>query len=141
MTAPAATRPPDTVRRRWVGPLVVAVAALVALGADLALDPFHRDVPLCPFHAATGWDCPLCGGLRAADALARLRLGPALRANLLFVLAAPLLVLWWADWAAARRRGRAARSPSRTVVLAIIVLALVFTVVRNLSFGSALRPS
>ena len=34
-----------------------------------AFDPAHRHVPLCPFHTITGWQCPLCGGLRCADAL------------------------------------------------------------------------
>jgi len=124
-----------------VAPLRVALAAAAALAADITFDPAHRHVPLCPFHAATGWQCPLCGGLRSADALAHLHLAAAARANLLFVLALPLLVAWWFDWTRRSSAGRPARRVSRGVVIALVAFAVVFTVVRNLPFASVLRPS
>lgn len=126
---------------RIVTPVRVALGAAVALAADVALDPAHRHVPLCPFHAATGWQCPLCGGLRSADALAHLHLAAAARANLLLVLALPLLAAWWVDWTRRSSAGRPALRISRGVVIAIVALAVVFTVVRNLPFASVLRPS
>jgi hypothetical protein len=47
-----------------------ALAAAVALLA--AFDPAATWwFPSCPFHALTGWLCPLCGSLRAAHALLR----------------------------------------------------------------------
>lgn len=121
-------------------PLRVAALSLAALGADVAFDPAHRHVPLCPFRAATGWWCPLCGGLRSADALAHLQVWTAVRDNVLLVAAVPLLALWWLNWAQRRRRGEAARSLPRAVVVAVIVIAVAFTVIRNLPFAAGLRP-
>jgi hypothetical protein len=122
-------------------PITVAVVLAAAVAADVAFDPQHRHVPLCPFHALTGWWCPLCGSLRAADALAHLRLGSALHDNVLFVLAVPLLALWWLDWAVRSRSGQTGpRRLSRPVVAALVLVAVVFTVVRNLGPFAALRP-
>ena len=126
-----------TVRR---APVIAAALAGVALAADVLFDPAHRHVPLCPFHAATGWWCPLCGGLRAADALAHLQWRTALHDNLLFVAALPLIALWWVDWLRRARDGRPARTPKAVGVAVAVVLAVAFTVVRNLPSGSALRP-
>ncbi len=45
--------------------LVLAAAALL-----VAFDPAATWwFPSCPFHALTGWLCPLCGSLRAIHAL------------------------------------------------------------------------
>ena len=110
----------------------------VALLADVAFDPAHRHVPLCPFHALTGGWCPLCGGLRAADALAHLQWRAAVHDNVLLVAALPVLALWWVQWV--RRDGRPGRPLGRTAVAAIVLVAAAFTVVRNLPFAHALRP-
>jgi hypothetical protein len=50
----------------------------------------------CPLRDLTGIPCPTCGGTHAAVALAELRLGDALRANPLVVVAALLLLIWGA---------------------------------------------
>ena len=128
-------------RAAVIGPLRAALLAGAALGADAAFDPAERHVPLCPFHAVTGWLCPLCGSLRAADALAHLNLGTAIRDNALFVAALPVLLGWWLDWLLSARAGRAGRRPSRRIAIAVAVLAAGFTVVRNLPAMAALRPS
>jgi len=55
------------------------------------------------------------------------------------VLAVTLLVfgvLLWATWV----RGRAVHAPPRWVVLLSVIVVVLFTVVRNLPFGSALAP-
>ena len=46
--------------------LVLAGAAALLLAFDPATTWWF---PSCPFHALTGWLCPLCGSLRALHAL------------------------------------------------------------------------
>jgi len=121
-------------------PYRVAAAAGAALAADVAFDPVHRHVPLCPFHTVTGLWCPLCGGLRAADSLAHLQVMTALHDNAVFVLALPLIALWWVDWAVRSRSGRPPRTQPRYAVTALVLVAVAFTVLRNLPFAHALRP-
>lgn len=121
-------------------PYRVVGLGVAAIAADVAFDPLHRHVPLCPFHALTGAWCPLCGGLRAAESLVDLHLRAAVQYNALLVAALPLLLAWWVDAVARARTGRRARGPSAVVVASLIALAVVFTVVRNLPFAHALRP-
>jgi len=116
-------------------PYRVAALGLAAAVADVAFDPVHRHVPLCPFHAVTGWWCPLCGGLRAADSLVHGHIGAALHYNVLFVAALPLVLFWWLDW---MRTGRVRRLP-RAAIVALIAIAVAFTVLRNLPFAATLR--
>jgi hypothetical protein len=120
-------------------PYRVATAAGAALAADVAFDPVHRHVPLCPLHAVTGLWCPLCGGLRAADSLAHLQVTNALHDNAVFVLALPLVVLWWVDWVVRSRSGSPSRAMPRYAVATLVVVAVAFTVVRNLPFAQTLR--
>ena len=117
------------------------LAAGTALAADVAFDPVHRHVPLCPLHASTGLWCPLCGALRAADSLAHGHLGTAVHYNVLLVAALPFAMLWWLDTATRARRGTLPRRLPRTAVAAVIMLAIVFCVVRNTPWGHALRGS
>jgi hypothetical protein len=121
-------------------PFVAAALTGAALLADVAFDPAHRHVPLCPFHSITGGWCPLCGGLRAADALAHLQWRTALHDNVLFVAALPLIALWWVQWTRRARAGRPVRPLGRWTVGAIVLAGVVFTIVRNLPFAHALRP-
>ena len=118
-----------------------ALFGLLAVGGDALFDPVHRHVALCPFRALTGWDCPLCGGLRAVDRLVHGQVVAALRANVLVVAAIPLVALWWTDWWVRSRRGLDARGLGRPGVLAVVAVAVVFTVVRNLAGFAVLRPA
>jgi hypothetical protein len=127
-------------RARISAPTLAAVGVAAATAADVAFDPAHRDVPMCPFHAAFGWWCPLCGGLRAANALARGDLGAALHANAVLVCALPLLALYWLDWRSRSKRGLRARPLGRVGVAAVVAVLVLFTVVRNLPVATALRP-
>lgn len=126
--------------RRTASPYAAAVAALAALAVDVLFDPVRRHVPLCPFHAATGWYCPLCGGLRGADALAHAQLGAAVRDNVLLVAALPMLALWWLDWLRRSRTGRPPRRLGAAGVVLLVAVAIAFTIVRNLPAVSGLRP-
>jgi hypothetical protein len=107
--------------------------------ADVALDPLHRHVPLCPLHATTGLWCPLCGGLRAVDVLVHGDVVAALHLNLLVVVVLPLAVAWWFDAALRERRGSSSRRIPRAGYVAFVVVAFAFAVVRNLPLAHALR--
>jgi Protein of unknown function (DUF2752) len=122
-------------------PIRVAVYTGIATVGVVAMDPQHTHIPLCPFHAITGWWCPLCGGLRAVNAAARGHLGAALHDNVLLMAGLPILVWIFVDWTLRRRDGRAARSWPRWATVALVVLGVVFTVVRNLPALDALRPT
>ncbi len=127
---------PATVRR----PLTAAVAAGVGTMGVMVMDPVRRHVPLCPFHAATGLQCPLCGGLRAVQALMHGDVMTALHGNLLFVASLPLLGVLWLDALHRGRTGRPRRVLPRWTPFAVVGVAVVFTVVRNLPGAQALRP-
>jgi hypothetical protein len=118
-------------------PYRALVLAGAALAADVAFDPAHRHVPLCPMRALTGWWCPLCGGLRAADSLVHGQLAAALHYNLLFVAALPVLAVWWLDWTVRARAGRSHRVAPRAVGVAVVAVVVLFTVLRNLPFAHA----
>jgi hypothetical protein len=127
--------------RRATGiPWVAAASIAAATAADVAFDPAHRHLPLCPFHAATGWWCPLCGGLRAAAALARGHLATAVHYNVVFVAALPAVAIYWLDWLLRSRRGLTARALNRPALITLVAVGVAFTVIRNLPFAAPLRP-
>jgi Protein of unknown function (DUF2752) len=131
----------DTGAARW-SPARFAALVTLATAADVALDPQHTHVPLCPFHSLTGMQCPLCGSLRAVDNLVRGHPFTALHDNLLLVAALPVLAVAWLDWVAQRRAGRPARRwPNKTATVCLVVLLVGYGVVRNLPSMAALRPS
>jgi hypothetical protein len=126
--------------RRLRGPLGVAAAVGSATLALHVRDPHqHGSWGLCPFKALTGWDCPLCGGLRAVNDLGHGRLADAAHSNPLFVASIPVLVGLWALWVRYGWTGERARipTPSRLLVLAFGALVVAFTVFRNTPWGSA----
>jgi len=70
------------------GLLAVTTAAAAVL---YFLDPATvRIYPVCYFHQFTGWQCPGCGGLRAAHQLLHGNVREAFQLNAFAVLAAPL---------------------------------------------------
>jgi hypothetical protein len=68
----------------------LAGACLVVFLFDPAQYHFY---PLCMFHQVTGWQCPGCGGLRAAYQLLHGHIAAAWRFNPLVVALTP-----WAAW-------------------------------------------
>jgi hypothetical protein len=121
-------------------PYRVAAAALAVGAIDVALDPTHTHIPLCPLRAATGLWCPLCGGLRATYSLAHADIAAALRENAVFVLALPVLFALWLEWVWRARRGRPPRRITAQAVVWLVVVCTLFTVLRNLPFAAVLRP-
>jgi hypothetical protein len=126
-------------------PLGLAGAGLAALPVIYLLNPNTTHVPLCPFHAITGLNCPLCGATRATYALMHGQLATALQDNALYVLGLPGLMLLWWRWSEAARAPASADSRRRRVGPAwlgpaALALGLLFTVARNLPLGSFLSP-
>lgn len=118
------------------------VAALVAAGAACAyvgaVDPEQPgNYPACPVLQHSGLHCPGCGGLRSVHALVHGDLAAALGANAVVVGAVAILALAWAVWCV--RPGSAFSVPAR-YARAAGSAALVFTIVRNMPFGTALTP-
>lgn len=132
--------------RRLRGPAGTAAAIGLAALALRLRDPHrHGSWGLCPFKAITGWDCPLCGGLRSVNDLGRGQLLDAAHSNLLFVASLPVVAALWLVWV---RRGwtgadvpRVPARMLRPVLVAAGVLTLAFTVFRNTPWGSAWHVS
>ena len=130
--------------RRLRDPLAVGVAALLASAYVAVVDPNQPGhYPLCPTKAFTGLDCPGCGGLRAVHDLLHGDLVGALDHNAFAVLvllpgAAVFLVRWAVTaWRAGGPDGEGAPVPAPvprpTVLWSVLALAVVFTLVRNVS--------
>ncbi len=62
----------------------------MVLGLLWWFDPAEMGLPLCSFHALTGWDCPGCGATRATHELLHGRLAAAWHYNALWVLLWPV---------------------------------------------------
>jgi hypothetical protein len=56
----------------------------------------------------------------------------AARANLFLVIAVPFVLGYWVDWVGRERTGLPRRLIRRQVIVAVVVLATVFMIVRNL---------
>ncbi|MGX7681935.1 DUF2752 domain-containing protein [Jatrophihabitans sp. DSM 45814] len=122
-------------------PLVTAGASLAALPVLYNVNPNTTHVPLCPLHAFTGLNCPLCGATRATYALLHGDFLTALHDNGLYVLGIPfLLVLWWRWNADARSATPRGRLLPRRLSQMLIVTVVVFGIVRNLPFAAWLSP-
>jgi hypothetical protein len=125
---------PAPERPRWVAP--VATGAALALGcAAVALwDPGDGGTAVCWSKSVFGVDCPLCGGLRATNALLRGDWLAAADHNVLVAIALPVVVVLWAVWLVRSLQDRPFRLPAvpRPVLVAVGVALLAFAVVRNL---------
>jgi hypothetical protein len=123
-----------------LGLLGLGAAATAYVAAVDPNRPGHY--PVCPFLALTRWWCPGCGGLRAVHALTRGELGVALHDNVLVVALCGFTACYWSLWALNARRGRPrpALRLGRPWLLGAAVLALAFTLLRNLPAGAFLAP-
>ena len=138
--APPPVAPPRATASRpaWLSPVTTG---LVVAGATAVLavgDPNTTHIPLCPFRAVTGLDCPFCGSLRAVHSLAHLDVASAASHNLLLTLAAPALVVGWLAWLAASLGHRLRWPPPlprplpRAAAVAFWTVVVLFGVARNL---------
>ncbi|MGW7438786.1 DUF2752 domain-containing protein [Streptomyces sp. NPDC054849] len=135
--------PPASRARRLAVPVLYLAAAASAFAYVGTVDPNEPGhYPVCPLLRLTGILCPGCGGLRSAHAFAHGDLVTAFGTNALAVVAYFVFAGFMALWLVRAFRG----GPVPRIVLrtpywwAIGAAALMFAVVRNLSFGSALAP-
>ncbi len=131
---------------RRIGPSVLAAGAATAATVALHVRDPHQSGSWgkCPSLLLFGLYCPLCGGLRGVNDLTRLDIGAAFSSNAFDFVLLPLLILWWCLVLRDRARGSTrtwfSYAPDGRWTTVLLALALVFTVVRNLPFGSALAP-
>ncbi|GAA4923557.1 DUF2752 domain-containing protein [Streptomyces coeruleoprunus] len=134
--------PPAPLSRRLLAPLGTlagVAAAFTYVGAVDPNEPGHY--PVCPLLRYTGLYCPGCGGLRSAHAFVHGDLVAALGANAMAVAGYAAFAVLMVFWLVRAVRGLPARvDPAPVWWWLLGGLAAVFTVVRNLPFGSALAP-
>ena len=114
---------------------VGAVGAHVAAAAFFASnDPYSTEIfAPCPILAATGWQCPGCGGTRAAYSLLHGDVGASLAMNPLLMalyLAGALLLASFA--VTAKARPRLGNGLAFTALGVVVAAALYSGIVRNL---------
>ncbi|MEU9093039.1 DUF2752 domain-containing protein [Streptomyces sp. NPDC048428] len=119
--------------------LAGVVGAFAYVGTVDPNEPGHY--PVCPLLRLTGIYCPGCGGLRSAHAFAHGDIAAALGSNAVAVIGYAALAVFWALWMVRAATGRPLRIDLKPVYLwGIGAVLLIFGVVRNLPFGSALAP-
>ncbi|QEU94990.1 DUF2752 domain-containing protein [Streptomyces kanamyceticus] len=141
MTAETESAEPAVLTRLLVpaGVLASVVGAFVYVGAVDPNEPGHY--PACPLLRLTGIYCPGCGGLRSAHAFIHGDFATALGANAMAVAGYVLFAVLWTVWAIRTARGKPLRIELGPVQLwSVGALIAVFTLVRNLPFGSWLHP-
>jgi len=127
----------------WFAGVLLAVVGLGVVVVLYFFDPSTLGFyPVCQFHKLTGLNCPGCGATRAVYALSHGDLMTALRDNVLVVLApvAGLVRVGWLGMARCRRRPAGALVPTNWA-WALLFVALVFAVLRNLPALSFLSPA
>ncbi|MFD7124902.1 MULTISPECIES: DUF2752 domain-containing protein [Streptomyces] len=134
-------RPTGRVRRLAtpIGILAAVAGAFAYVGSVDPNEPGHY--PVCPLLKLTGVLCPGCGGLRSAHAFITGDLGAALEANAIATVGYFLFAAVWVLWLVRAWRGQPLRIGLAPVWWwGVGAVLLIFTVVRNLPFGSALAP-
>ncbi|MFF3247922.1 DUF2752 domain-containing protein [Streptomyces sp. NPDC002870] len=140
--APAREPGPAPLARRLATPLATLAGVAAAFAYVGTVDPNEPGhYPVCPLLRFTGIYCPGCGGLRSAHAFIHGDLTTALGANAMAVAGYGIFAVVWVVWLIHAVRG----VPLRTAVAPVWWwslggLLLVFSVIRNLPFGSALAP-
>ncbi|WP_052488613.1 DUF2752 domain-containing protein [Streptomyces sp. 150FB] len=134
--------PPRSLARRLLPPLATLAGIAAAFTYVGLVDPNETGhYPICPLYGVTGVYCPGCGGLRSAHAVARGDLATAFGDNALAVVGYAVFAVVWVVWVV-----RAARNLPVGITMrplwwwAVGALVVVFSVARNLPFGSALAP-
>lgn len=123
-----AARRTELVTALALGAIALAGTALVA-----RVDPHEPGhYPVCPLFALTGLYCAACGGLRAVHDLAHGDLAGAWDMNPVLVLAVPVLLVAWLRWVRRAARHEPPRPARGTAApLAVLVLLVVYSVLRN----------
>jgi Protein of unknown function (DUF2752) len=112
-----------------------AIIALVATILLLFPPENYSFYPRCPIHEYLHLQCPGCGATRALAALLRGHVAEALQLNPLIPLLLPLVLLYLTHHLWKQRHNIQALTwpnPPRYAVYALLVVAAVFTIARNL---------
>ena len=128
-----------------LGFFVAIVLSAAFLGASVMVyffNPSHYGFyPVCMFHQLTGLNCPGCGGTRSLYALLHGHLQAAFKDNALFIFCLGAMTVRGIWFAHRKMSGK----PAGPFFLAkqlwpLLVIAIAFTVMRNLSMFSFLSP-
>ncbi|MGI5505934.1 DUF2752 domain-containing protein [Lentzea sp. CA-135723] len=117
------------------GPLSVLAAAAAGAGLLMFVDPNQPGnlLPKCPFNWLTGLNCPACGVTRMLHALLHGDVISAFHFNAVMLAFGVPLVLWlFARWSRDKWTGQR-RSVPRSVGVAVVAVAVVWGVGRNLA--------
>lgn len=126
---------------RWTAPLAVTACIGGAIAYTQLADPTGLTAfssPTCLIKLTTGFDCPGCGGTRAAWYLLHGDIPQAARHHAIFVFAVPFLLYAYVAWAANLVLGRTVMPSLRVTPRAVSLLLAawgVFTVLRNLPWA------
>jgi hypothetical protein len=114
----------------------LAIAALTALLLHRYPPDQYSFYPRCPILFYLHLQCPGCGTTRALAALLHGHLRDALRLNALTTLLLPIAILYSARYYPRLVHQGLANwpQPDSRVVYATLTVAILFTIVRNLSF-------
>ena len=122
--------------------MILAVTAAGIAATVFFFNPSsHGFYPVCQFHRLTGLNCPGCGMTRALYALLHGHFSTALRDNALLVFGLATVAIRGIWLAARRNQGKAHGGffPAKFLI-PLLVVALVFTVLRNLPSFAFLSP-
>jgi hypothetical protein len=121
-------------RRPWLQPVLVGGAALAACTLVAVRDPNQEgSYGLCPFKAATGWDCPGCGLMRGAHALFTGDLVRAIDHNVFLPLVFGLMLFGYVRWFRRSMGHDVPRIETPSwLMLALAIVVFGFWVIRNL---------
>jgi Protein of unknown function (DUF2752) len=143
--APSQAVPPKISTFSGLRVFVGAVSGIAILAAGAVLYFFnpgtHGFYPVCEFHQLTGLNCPGCGGTRAVYQLLHGHVLRALQDNALAVLSLAGLAARGA-WFETKKFLRRPPGPflPPEFFWPLLVVAVVFTVLRNLPAFSFLSP-
>ncbi len=126
---------------RWAAPLGLTTLLSGGVAYTLLMQPTATSatsVPTCVMKLFTGFDCPGCGGTRAAWYLLHGDIPAAAHHHALMVFAAPFLAYMYVSWTLNRLANRTVlpvlRLSSGTLI-GFLVAWLVFSVARNLPWA------
>jgi len=139
---PDGPAPEASLGRRVAMPLATIGAVAAAFAYVGTVDPNEPGhYPVCPLLRITGIYCPGCGGLRSAHAFIHGDLATAFGANAAAVVGYGIFAVVMTVWLIRAVRGRPfAIGLTPGWWWAVGSVLVIFSVVRNLPFGSALAP-
>jgi hypothetical protein len=124
----------------WVAPVAMLACMGGAVGYTLLSHPERADAgaaPTCLLKLTTGFDCPGCGGTRAAWYLLHGNIPAAARHHAIFTFAVPFLLYMYVAWAGRRlfnwKLPQLTISPR--VMVGFLIVWGVWSVLRNLPWA------